>query len=71
MKIALLAGLALMNAPLKRSRKATFIKLILKFALIVAHVLMYVLLKQFTRHNSAVLLKKMKLSYHKTAFFLM
>jgi len=43
MKNALLAEPALMNAPLKRSLKATFIRLILKFAQIVAHVQMYAL----------------------------
>jgi len=41
MKIALLAEPALMNAPLKRSLKVIFTKLILKFAQIVAHVQMY------------------------------
>jgi hypothetical protein len=43
MKIALLAEPASMNAPLKQSRKATFIKLMLRFAPIVAHVQMYAL----------------------------
>ena len=43
MKIALLAEPASMNAPLKRSLKVTFIKLMLKFAQIVAHVQMYAL----------------------------
>ena len=43
MKIALLAEPALMNAPLKRSLKATSIKLMLKFAQIAAHVQMYAL----------------------------
>ena len=41
MKNVLLAGPALMNAPLKRSQKATFTKLILKSAQIVEHVQMY------------------------------
>jgi hypothetical protein len=57
-KIALLAVPALMNAPLKRSRKAIFTKLILRFAQIVVHVQMYALWKQFTRHNTEVLLRK-------------
>jgi hypothetical protein len=43
MKIALLAELASMNVPLKQSLKVTFIKSILRFAPIVAHVQMYAL----------------------------
>jgi hypothetical protein len=43
MKIALLAELASMNAPLKQSLKVTFIKSTLRFAPIVAHVQMYAL----------------------------
>lgn len=51
MKIALLAGLVSMNVRLKRLLKATFIKLMLKFAPIAAHVLMYARLRQFILHN--------------------
>ncbi len=63
MKTVLLAELVLMNVPLKRSLKATFTKLILRFAQIAEHVQMCARLKQFTRHNPNVLFKKKKLSF--------
>jgi hypothetical protein len=51
MKIVLLVEHALMNALLKQLKKATFMLLILKFALIVVLVPMFVRLKQFTRNK--------------------
>ena len=51
MKIVLLVEHALMNVPLKQSKKATFMLLILKFALIVELVPMFVRLKLYTRNK--------------------
>ena len=54
MQIVLLAEPVSMNARLKQFLKATFIKLIPKFAPIAALVQMFALLKQFTRHSFSV-----------------
>jgi hypothetical protein len=54
MKIVLLAEPVSMSAPLKLSLKVTSIKLIPKFAQIVALVQMYARLKQFTPHSQIV-----------------
>ncbi len=54
MKIVLLVEHALMSALLKQSKKATFMSLIPKFALIVVLAPMFVLLKQFTRNKVSI-----------------
>jgi hypothetical protein len=57
MKIVLLAEHVLMNVRLKQYLKATSIKLILTYALIVVPALMFVLLRQFIRLNSIAILR--------------
>jgi GAF domain-containing protein len=52
MTIVLLAALVLMNARLKQYLKEINIRLIQKFAPIVAHALMFARLKQFTPNNT-------------------
>ena len=54
MKIVLLVEPVSMSAPWKLLLKATFIKLMQKFALIAELVQMYARLKQFTPHNRTV-----------------